>query len=248
MPSTASDRNSVFEARQENLAVIFQEALTIIMRLREGRAEYAQAGTNKYFDAAAFREMVIEILRQADRTARTQQYSAESVRLAMFAVVAFIDESVLKLGGDVFADWVRKPLQEAMFGVALAGNIFFDHVDRLIQQPDSAELADVLEVHQLCLMLGFRGRYSAGMQSDLRAVISTLKDRIDNIRRSTGDLSPHWQLPADQFAGKADPWFGRLAGALAVCAVLAIVLFVLYSFSLGSGVSAVQALPAELQR
>ena len=48
-------------------------------------------------------------------------YSAEDVKLAGFALVAFLDESVLASGNPVFADWPAKPLQEELFGTHVAG-------------------------------------------------------------------------------------------------------------------------------
>jgi type VI secretion system protein ImpK len=86
-------------------------------------------------------------------------YTSEDVRLAAFAVVALLDESALNARQPALADWARRPLQDELFGGHLAGEWFFQHVEQLLARPDSAALADVLEVHQLVLLLGFRGRY-----------------------------------------------------------------------------------------
>ena len=75
--------------RQENLALVFQEILVGSERLRSGRLSIS--------DPASFRKQVIEALKVADQQARSQGYGAEDIKLAIFAVVAFVDESVLNL-------------------------------------------------------------------------------------------------------------------------------------------------------
>src|SRR5262245_58564594 len=104
---------SMFNPRRENLALAFQEAFTDNVLLRSGRQSFA--------DANAFRAQIREALKRADQEARTHGYAAESVKLSIFAVVAFMDETILNLQSQVFADWVRKPLQEELFGVHVAG-------------------------------------------------------------------------------------------------------------------------------
>ena len=138
--------------RQENLAYAFQELLTVCERLRSGRQQVT--------DAETFRRQVREAIKRADAEARGRGYTAEQIRLAIFAVVAFLDESVLNLRSPVFADWPRRPMQEELFGLHVAGEVFFQNVQKLLGMTDSPELADVLEVYQLCLLLGFAGRYS----------------------------------------------------------------------------------------
>src|SRR5512138_3411808 len=86
--------------RHENLALIFQEILVGSERLRSGRQTVT--------DPALFRQQVIDALKLADQQARHQGYGAEDIKLAIFAVVAFVDESVLNLRLPVFADWLRR--------------------------------------------------------------------------------------------------------------------------------------------
>ena len=103
--------------RQENLALVFQEVLVAGERLRSGRQTVT--------DPAIFRQQVIDALKLADQQARSQGYHADDIKLAIFAVVAFVDESVLNLRLPVFEDWPRRPLQEELFGHHVAGEIFF---------------------------------------------------------------------------------------------------------------------------
>jgi type VI secretion system protein ImpK len=168
--------------KHENLAFVFQEVLTAIARLRANRQVVS--------DSSIFRGQIKEALNLADQEARRLGYSTEAVRLAIFAMVVFLDESVLNQQVPVFADWARKPLQEELFGVHVGGEIFFENLTRLLGNPDASELADVLEVHQLCLLLGFRGRYGMSSQGELRSMIGAVEEKIRRIRGFSKDLSP----------------------------------------------------------
>src|SRR5947209_20596435 len=92
-----------------NLALAFQEALTSIVRIKANRQNVS--------DAQEFRQQFIGALKLANEEARKRGYSEEAVQDARFAVVAFLDETVLNLGSGIFSDWARKPLQEELFRV-----------------------------------------------------------------------------------------------------------------------------------
>ena len=141
--------------RRDNLALILQEVLTAVVRYRANRQPVT--------DAESFRYQIREALKTAANEARNVAgYSSDDVKLGIFAVVAFLDESILNSRNPVFADWPRKPMQEEMFGHHIAGEVFFQHLDQLLGRDDSAALADVLEVYYLCLLLGFAGQVRGG--------------------------------------------------------------------------------------
>jgi type VI secretion system protein ImpK len=216
--------------RHENLALVFQEILTVSERLRSGRQAVS--------DPAAFRRQVIEAIRTAEQQARSQGYNAEDIKLAIFAGVAFVDESVLNLRLPIFADWPRRPLQEELFGHHVAGEIFFKNLQELLGKSDSQDLADLLEVHLLCLLLGFAGRYSLGGRGELRAIADATADKIRRIRGDSGALSPAWALPQETpRKSGADPWVKKIGMVAAACFVFAVILFIIYKVILGSGVS-----------
>ncbi len=234
MQPNASSQSAVAR-RRENLALAFQEILTVSGRLRSGRHAVA--------DAATFRYNILEGLKAADQAARAQGYNTEDIKLAVFAVVAFVDESVLNAGNPLFADWPRRPLQEELFGHHVAGEIFFQNLKDLLGRSDSQDLADVLETYHLCLLLGFAGRYSMGGRGELKAIIDATADKIRRIRGGAGDLSPAWALPPEPpRASGSDPWVKRLSIAAGSCFILALLLFVVFKLSLGSGVSSLSDL------
>ncbi len=214
--------------RVENLALVFQELFTVIVRLRSNRQAVA--------DAEAFRVAMRGALKRAEQDALARGYGSDDVRLASFALVAFLDESVLNSRKPVFDDWARKPLQEELFGGHMAGEVFFQTLDRLLARRDSRELADVLEVYDLCLMLGYNGRYSLSGPESLRGIRDAVSEKITRIRGPLGTLSAAW-APDPGVPRFSDPWIRRLFYSAVACLVLAGALFLGFKFSLSSGIS-----------
>lgn len=220
--------------RPANLALLFQDLFTAVVRLRANRQDI--------HSAEQFRAQVVNSIRAADQAAKSHGYPDEDVKLAVFALVAFLDESILNLRKPAFEDWVRKPLQEELFGRHLAGETFFENLGMLLGRRDSPELADVIEVYYLCLLLGYLGRYSISAKSDLRAVMAHTSDKIARIRGASDGLSPQWMPEAGAIPVSLDPWILRLGVFTACAAALALILFLAYDFSLSSGVATLQAL------
>src|SRR5215471_856944 len=218
------------QIRTENLALHFQEVLTAIIRLRANR----QAVT----DAESFRHHMREAIRLAGSEAQRTGYNVEDIKLAAFACVALLDESILNSLNPLFADWPRKPMQEEMFGIHVAGETFFQYAQQLLARNDSPEAADLLEIYDLCLLLGYRGRYSVGGAGELQVLKDQIAAKIRRIRGGFSGLAPAWAVPPEQpRATGSDPWVKRLTWAAVACAVLAVLLFVVFKVTLGSGVS-----------
>ena len=219
--------------RTDNLALAFQELITVGERLRCNRQTVS--------DAASFRAQIWAAVKTAGDQARNHAYPQEDIELATFAVIAFVDESILNLRHPIFADWPRQPLQEERYGHHVAGEIFFQNLQKLLLRTDSAQLADLLEVYYLCLLLGFKGRYAAG--GDLRSIMAAVEEKIRLVRGPAGPLSPRGAIPADAVRiGQSDRW-SRVLGRVALITVgLAVVLFVVFKIMLMSGASSLSAL------
>src|SRR5579875_525493 len=114
--------------RSENLPLVFQEVLTAIVRLRANRQRVS--------DPEVFRSQIRNALKTAEQDGLRRGYAAEDLRVATFVVVAFLDESILNSLNPIFADWPRKPLQEELFGVHIAGEIVFRNLERLLGRQD----------------------------------------------------------------------------------------------------------------
>ena len=218
------------QRRQQNLAFVFQELFTVGERLRSGRQPVNDSGS--------FRAQLLAALDASMEEGRKRGYNAEDVELAAFAVVAFLDESILILRLPIFADWPKQPLQEQRYGHHIAGEIFFKNLVNLATRNDTHDLADVLEVYYLCMLLGFAGKYSLGGRGELYAIQQQIGDKIQRIRKTTAELSPAWQLPNDgPSRAKGDPWVKRLIYTAIGCLALTILFFVLFKVLLSGGVS-----------
>jgi type VI secretion system protein ImpK len=212
-----------------DLALTYQEILTAIERLRSNRQVVS--------DVTAFRAQIKAAIAAAENEATRRGYSTEDVRLATFAVVAFLDESILNSNIAVFADWPRMPLQEELFGVHTAGEMFFQCIDRLMAKSDSPQTADVLEIYALCLLLGYRGRYSLTGQESVRGIASKVAEKVQSLRGGPRPFAPHWAPPQDAPHETPDPWVKGLLFAAVGALAFAVLFFVGFKFILISGAS-----------
>ncbi len=230
----------------QNLASCYENALTIILRLSSLQRSSA---TN----SQDFRTSIRAALKAAMEQAKSLGYSSEVNQLAFFAVVALLDESVLKMQNPAFSDWAQRPLQEEMFGHNRAGEVFFDHLRNLLSRQDSAETADCLEVYCLCMLLGFKGKYALGpsrtyvsgasqtehwgasrTSGELDALIRQCREKIDRIRGQARFLPDEPFVPIKQNAA-VDGWSRGLAIAAVVLAVILLLSFTGAWFALSSG-------------
>jgi len=230
--------SSAMDRRGWNLGLAFQEVFTIVVRVRYNR----QAVTN----AESFRAEMKKLLRVAEQEARSRGYSAEDVKQVIFALVAFLDESVLGSRNPVFVDWPRLPLQAELFGHQVAGEMFFQELQKVLNRPDSHEVSDLLEVYSLCLLLGFKGRYAAGGSGDLRSVMAAVREKIRRIRGSSATLSPRGMIPADAVRlTQSDPWVRKLGIGSVIAVVVALLMFVSFKLLLMYGAAAVSSVAAK---
>jgi type VI secretion system protein ImpK len=216
------------------LALAFQEAITAIARIRGDRSDVS--------DPDGFRQHFKQVLSAAHDEARRAGYSSEDVRLAVFAVVVLLDESVMQSRQAAFREWARRPLQEELFGGHLGGDAFYERLREQLGRDDAQVAADVLEVYALCLLLGFRGRYAGGGEAERQHWLSAASQRVARWRGAGGALCPAWAPPQkERIRPPADPWVFRLALLAAVAMIAAMVLFVVFRLSLGGGADEVRA-------
>jgi type VI secretion system protein ImpK len=224
---------------RETLAVIFQEPLTAVVRVWSN-PQVAQ-------DPVALRNHMKASLKNSIDEARRKNFSDEETRLAMFAIVAYLDETILTQNQPAFADWRRASLQQELFGVHTAGEIFFQNIDHILRQPDSLNNSDLLEIYALCMSLGFQGKMLAAGRAEHKRKIDECMDKCRRIRGAYPPLSPSGEIPpTDTVITLRDPWIDRLLYGGGGLAVLALVLFVVYKFSLRSGVDELTTIAGQL--
>lgn len=226
---------------RETLAVLFQEPLTAVVRV--------WANPQMTQDPYGLRESMKNALKASIEDARRKSFTEEETRLAMFAIVAFLDETILTQNQPAFADWRRKPLQEELFGVHVAGEIFFQNLESIIRQPDSLPNSDLLELYAQCISLGFQGRYSAGGRAELKRIVDACMDKCRRIRGAMPPLSPSGGLPSnDAVISNVDPWLQRLVYISGGLCALALVAFVVFKLMLGSGADELRSIAQEITR
>jgi type VI secretion system protein ImpK len=179
--------------KSPNLAFAYQEILIVVARLRSRKFALG--------DSAVFRTQIRKALQQAEHTAQVLGYSQDDIRLSSFAVVSLLDETILNSSNPAFRDWAQKPLMLDLFGTLTAGETCFEHMRAIAKRPESKFATDLLEIYVLCLMLGFRGRYSSGSDDQLRTWRDPMIERILRSRGTTDrvQLSRSWK-PAEDVA------------------------------------------------
>jgi type VI secretion system protein ImpK len=210
---------AVPRARAENLALLYQGLLTGIVRIRAGRQPIA--------NAELFRRRTKEALAEVTREAMKRNYAAEHTMETDFAIVALLDEVILTSHDPSREGWVARPLQEELFGLSTAGEVFFGRVQKLLNRPDSAELADMLEVFYLCILLGFEGQFVGQNKTELHLLADRIRQRIAGIRGNDPRFSPAAWLPEEPVAVAApDALAGQLKLAALAVAGAALFIFV----------------------
>ncbi len=95
-----------------------------------------------------------ELLSRADESGSRGEFSEYERREALFAVCAWIDESILCSSWPERAKWGQQQLQRIYFNTTRAGEEFFTRLAALDEGAKS-----VREVYDYCLALGFKGRF-----------------------------------------------------------------------------------------
>lgn len=107
-------------------------------------------------DENTFREQLKILLANARSQANAKSSASTHSDHAFFAVIAWIDESVMCSSWEGAAAWSRYPLQREYFHTTRAGTEFFNRLQNLSNDDEGNA---VREVFCLCLSMGFKGRY-----------------------------------------------------------------------------------------
>ncbi len=217
----------------DRLALLYEGILTATVRVQSGRQQVQ--------DPESFRTRMKQALREIASTAARKGYSAEDVQEANFAVVAFLDESILTADPSA-TEWAQKSLGEELFGQRSAGEMFFKHLETLRANRDSRGLAEVLEVYYLCLLLGYEGKFAGGSKAELQLLMTNLRDRIERVFGRNPEFSPDAALPDEPvaIAPPADPLNMQVRLFALAAFLLAVLCFVGFSLHLSSKSSDVQ--------
>ena len=152
---------------------------------------------------------------------------------ARYALVAFIDEQVLKSTWSGRTEWMSQPLQLISYREYTAGENFFV---RLRSHLQSGARPLALEVYYLCLALGFRGAYGVtGETSAIASYVEATRRDLGKRLPSTAKFGPHAQTRDQLGADRKSNVL--LISVIVGCAVLVLLVLVGLHFELRSEVN-----------
>lgn len=212
------DTGSPISAKKENLPEIASEALILIIQLRS---------TSDYGDPSALKNKVIDLLDRFEKRARSMSIDNEKIYMAKFALIAFLDESIISSSWNRKEEWLSEPLQLKLFDTFNAGEEFFTNLDTLRQRTGSNR--DVLEIYYLCLVLGFKGKYQLQSPENLRRIIDDLNVELHpDLYKAIENISPQGNPPDEYISSSGG---GRPVWIYPLGAIVIIVLLeIIYSF------------------
>jgi type VI secretion system protein ImpK len=138
------------------------------------------------------RQELLRMLQQMVTRCRQAGIPDKEIAEARYAVVAFIDERVLRSNWPGRVEWMNQPLQLQLYNEFAAGENFFVRMRALIQAGESR----ALEIYYLCLALGFVG--AAGAAQRAQSMIEGARGRLVALPPGA-PLSPH-AVPADHYS------------------------------------------------
>lgn len=144
-------------------------------------------------DAATFTTQVQQFLTEFERNARKGGFNPDDIFDAKYAFCATVDEAILSSRLSIRDTWERRPLQLTLFGDQLAGEHFFDKLETA--RNGGATRLHALEVFQMCLLLGFKGRYLLEGPEKLTYLTAQLGEQIAHIKGKSTSFAPHWAVP-----------------------------------------------------
>jgi type VI secretion system protein ImpK len=208
-------------AGKRGLNDLCTDLFLIVIRMREAE---------DLGEPAALRKLINYYLELFEKNCRSIKIDRESIEEAKYALIALIDETVLSVPGACRDFWLSRPLQLDHFGDNIAGEEFYNKLQRLLMQPERKKHA--LEVYYICLSLGFEGKYKIANAQERFTIMDDLgrKLRRTRVRVSSG-VSPHGRRAESNVRKRAGKrmvpmWVNVVFGSLAIAGIWA-ALFVL---------------------
>lgn len=104
----------------------------------------------------------------------------EIIDAVTYALAAFVDEAVMMSNWSHRDKWMAEPLQLSLFGEHMAGEDFFNKLEKFNEQPN--KYIELLEIYFLCLEFGFRGRYHNCHQKEFEKIAARTLKNIRGVR------------------------------------------------------------------
>ncbi len=178
------------------------------------------------------RPKIAMLLKEFEERALRYRHRESLIQVTKFALAAFIDETVLTNEFYLREEWEKYPLQLEYFGEQLAGEKFYDKLEKLIGQIEVT--ADAVEVYYVCMLLGFKGKFAVYEHDKLLQTMQRTADALVKVGKiSKVELSPHWlvedqPIPPEK---KGMPAWAKITafGGLCFAVIIYLVMFLLSS-------------------
>ncbi|MDF0673904.1 MAG: type IVB secretion system protein IcmH/DotU [Nitrospira sp.] len=183
----------------------------------------------------ALQSHLLDIFYQINQAGGDMGIPGGTLRLARYALAAYLDEMVMSSHWGKKHQWPAMSLQSELFNTDLAGQGFFQNLEEIWRgHPLNT---DLLELYYLCLALGFEGKYKLQGREQLRALIQDLGRDLQTRR---GEVPPLLDVPLPS-APPVKPPAAAIPWMLAVGAIaLAIVSYGILIISITRNTDAVK--------
>ena len=139
--------------------------------------------------AAELRQRVQTALDALVGKGRAANISDPDLAEIRYALVAFIDEQILKSNWPGRAEWMGQPLQLVLYNQYTAGENFFARMRSLLNEGNRP---DALAAYAICLMLGFRGQFGVtGDNSALNSFLDAARQQLARVLPRSDRLGPN---------------------------------------------------------
>jgi type VI secretion system protein ImpK len=136
-----------------------------------------------------YHEKILQALKDFEKQAITLNWDHYTTTNAKYALIAYIDETILNSSWSGKTTWMSKPLQLELFGEHTAGEGFFERLQKI--REFGSQYIDLLELYYMCIQLGFKGKYRLRHHEQLLGLQADLRNQIEAIRGiTTNQLSP----------------------------------------------------------
>ena len=200
---------------------LLEDGVYLLFLLRSGTTPHS---------ASEFNSRVDTFLIHFERHATNFGKPMSAIQDCKYAFCALLDEIILNSDFEIRDEWERNPLQLRLFGEHLAGEGFFEHLEKLRLDPQKN--IETLEVYYTCLILGFQGKYLLEGEDKLGYLTARIGQEITSIRGGKPEFAPHWKpvFRFQEFVRHELPlWI-----FYALLALVALLVFLAFSFLLST--------------
>lgn len=183
---------------------------------------------------------ILRLMTDIENAVARGHFNQEDFEMAQFAVVAWINETILSSDWQDKDKWRTQPLQlkKRTFNMAIAGEKFFKYLNAI-----GPHQREVREIYYLCLAMGFKGQYHHEGDDFLLDQLKTsnlktlLGSSVGIPSLENGDLFPE-AYPAETETTSASRTASHMSKFTLVCFGIPVALFaglyLIYTFILSN--------------